>query len=126
MNEHEIEKLKLDISWHFRRKESMRKVSDRLEALLQVTKQAIDMVDETEHHPCPRVVVDNPILRRVDTLYGNQGECPICGGEAKLETLIKRRDELHNCLMEFAKAIRKEDESIINLQIELGRQKRIE
>ena len=63
-------------------------------------------------HDIPDWVKEDPLIIGAYDLLGNPGECPVCGGNAVLESLDKRRKELREHATNLSKAMRSEDEDI--------------
>ena len=121
--EESVEELDKKLQLHARRKKDMKTVRDLLDDLWSVVDKAYKIHSE-EGRVLPDSVKDDPSLGRADTLLGKPGDCPICGSGADRVALDDRRKELRECITDFAKAMRGEDEDMKVLKGDLDDLKR--
>jgi len=99
------------IQVHERRKKDLKTGRDVLDDLQGVVDKAYKIFGESEH-VTPDRTKDDSLLIDAYGLLGKPGECPVCGGNAVLESLDTRRKELRERVTDLAKAMRSEDEDI--------------
>ncbi len=106
-----IEDFTEKIQVHERRKKDLKTGRDMLDDLQGVVDKAYKIFGESEH-VTPDRTKDDSLLIDAYGLLGKPGKCPVCGGNAVLESLDTRRKELRERVTDLAKAMRSEDEDI--------------